>query len=92
MSAAERIAGALIAKFKLGKVNVVDDSAKHHGHAGAKPGGETHFSVKIVSSAFAGMSRIERHRKVYEALDAEFKDRLHALSLTALTPEEAEKK
>src|SRR5689334_714637 len=67
---------------------IVDESARHAGHAGARPEGETHFSVRIVSAAFAGMSRVERQRKIYAAVAAELATRVHALSLVALTPEE----
>ncbi|MGZ6008899.1 MAG: BolA family protein, partial [Rhizomicrobium sp.] len=63
--------------------------AKHAGHAGARPGGQTHFSVRIVAETFAGVSRVERHRRVYAVLAHEMKPNgIHALSLTTLTPAE----
>ncbi len=70
------------------RVAVVDDSAKHAGHAGAAAGGQTHYSVLVVSDRFTGLSRVARHRLVTGALAAEFEGGLHALSLTLRTPEE----
>lgn len=69
-------------------LEVVDDSAKHAGHAGARPGGQTHFSVTIVSDHFHGKSRVARHRMVYDALNPLFGEGLHALAITAKTPAE----
>ena len=69
-------------------LEVVDDSAKHAGHAGARPGGQTHFSVTIVSDRFAGKTRVARHRMVYDALNPLFGEGLHALAITAKTPAE----
>ncbi len=66
-----------------------DDSAKHAGHSGAREGGETHFSIRIVSASFAGLNRVQRQRKVYAAVAEELAERVHALSLVTLTPEEA---
>jgi len=68
---------------------IEDESAKHAGHAGAREGGETHFRIRIVSESFAGLSRVERQRKVYAAVAEELAERVHALSLITLTPEEA---
>jgi BolA protein len=65
-----------------------DDSAKHAGHAGARPGGETHYGLRIVSTRFEGLSRVARQRLVYQTLSAEFADGLHALSLDLKTPQE----
>ena len=67
---------------------VVDDSAKHAGHAGATPGGETHYSVLMVSAAFTGVNRVARSRAVHDVLADEFGSGLHALALTLRTPEE----
>jgi BolA protein len=67
---------------------VTDESARHAGHAGARPGGETHFDVRIVSRAFEGVSRVERQRRVYAVLAEEMRAQIHALSLTTLTPAE----
>ena len=61
----------------------------HAGHAGARPGGETHYHVVMVSAAFQGQSRVARQRLVYQALREEFDTGLHALSLDLKTPEEA---
>lgn len=63
-----------------------DDSAHHAGHAGAREG--AHFAVHIVSSAFAGVRPLERHRMVYAAAAPLMAGRIHALQITALTPEE----
>lgn len=70
------------------RLDIVDESARHAGHAGARPGGETHFRVEIVSPRFAGLSRIARQRLVHEVLAQELKGRIHALALKTLTPEE----
>jgi stress-induced morphogen len=86
---ADRIAEALRAAFVPASVEVVDDSHRHAGHAGARPGGETHYSVRVVSSAFEGMSRVARSRAVHDALAGEFSGGLHALALTLKTPSEA---
>ena len=70
-------------------LTIEDESAQHAGHAGAREGGETHFRVRIVSQSFAGLSRVERQRKVYAAVAEELAERVHALSLVTLTPDEA---
>jgi len=70
-------------------LTVADDSARHHGHAGWREGEVTHVSVTIVSAAFAGKSRVERHRLVNAALAPEFAAGLHALAVKALAPGEA---
>ena len=89
MTIAETIRTKLEAAFAPEKLDVRDESEQHRGHAGHREGGETHFRVAIVSAAFEGLSRIDRHRKVHAVLDAELKDRVHALALTLLTPDEA---
>jgi BolA family transcriptional regulator, general stress-responsive regulator len=71
------------------RLAIVDESHSHAGHVGARPEGETHFRVEIVSAAFAGLSRIERQRLVHHVLAAELAGRVHALSLATLTPVEA---
>jgi BolA family transcriptional regulator, general stress-responsive regulator len=68
-------------------ISVRDDSAQHAGHAGAAAGG--HYSVTIVAPAFAGKARVARHRMVYDALAEAMQRGIHALAITALTPEEA---
>ena len=92
MTVAETIRTKLQAAFAPQTLVVADDSAKHKGHAGWREGGETHFTVTVVSSAFQGLTRIDRHRRVHDVLDAELKGRVHALALTLLTPEEAAKR
>ena len=87
-SRAERIRTTLQAAFAPAEVTVTDDSARHAGHAGARPGGETHYSVAVVSPVFAGQSRVARSRAVHEALAGEFTTGLHALALRLQTPEE----
>ncbi len=70
-------------------LDVVDDSASHAGHAGARAGGETHYNVLVVSPQFTGLGRVARHRLVNQALAAEFDTGLHALSLVLKAPAEA---
>jgi BolA family transcriptional regulator, general stress-responsive regulator len=67
-------------------LDVVDESHQHAGHAGHREGGETHFRVYIVSEAFRGKSRLERHRMVNEVLAAELKGGIHALAIQASAP------
>lgn len=86
---AERIRSALLAAFPDAAVEVVDDSHRHAGHAGARPEGETHYSVRVVSPAFAGLNRVARSRAAHAALGSEFGTGMHALSLRLLAPEEA---
>ena len=69
-------------------LEIIDDSHKHSGHAGARPEGESHFSVTIVSEDFEGKSRVQRQRMVYRALSKEMTERIHALSLRTLAPSE----
>jgi BolA family transcriptional regulator, general stress-responsive regulator len=88
MSVVDTISRKLTARFAPTRLAIVDDSARHAGHSGARPGGETHFTVTIVSAAFAGMGRVARQRLVYETLDAELKGGVHALALTTLAPGE----
>lgn len=91
MSVADTMREKLNAAFAPAQLVVEDESARHQGHAGAKPEGETHFRVAIVSSAFTGLSRVERQRRVYAALTEELRGRVHALSLTAQAPDEAKR-
>ncbi|KIL99782.1 Cell division protein BolA [Paramagnetospirillum magnetotacticum MS-1] len=74
--------------LKPTRLDVADDSQRHAGHAGHHPGGESHFTVTIVSAAFEGVGRIERHRKVNALLAEELAGRVHALALTLMTPDE----
>jgi BolA protein len=75
--------------FRPESLRVVDESHQHQGHAGHRPGGETHFRVYIVAQAFAGKSRLERHRLVNGALAAELAGGVHALAIHAAAPSEA---
>ena len=88
MTVAEAIERKLTARFAPLRLVVVDESHRHEGHAGAQPGGETHFNVTLVSPVFAGMSRVARQRLVYETLAEELKSGVHALALTTLAPDE----
>jgi stress-induced morphogen len=83
-----RLATQLRYAFAPTLLEIVDDSARHAGHAGARPGGETHYTVLMVSPAFRGMNRVARSRAVHAALADEFADGMHALSLVLRTPEE----
>jgi len=89
LSRAERIEKLLKAQLSAHEFVLEDESARHAGHAGARPGGETHYRLRIVSDAFGGLSRVARQRLVYDALREEFDTGLHALSLDLKTPSEA---
>ena len=86
---ADRMRDALQRSFEPERLDITDDSARHAGHAGAHPEGESHFTVTIVSAAFAGMPRIQRQRRVYAVLSDELAGPVHALSLKALAPGES---
>jgi BolA family transcriptional regulator, general stress-responsive regulator len=88
MSTAETIRAKLTERFAPTRLVVIDESHRHAGHAGARPGGETHFNVTIVAAAFRGLSRVARQRLVYDTLVAELAAGVHALSLATVTPEE----
>ena len=75
--------------FTPESLDVTDESHLHEGHAGHRPGGETHFRVYIVSKAFEGKSRIERHRMINAMLANELKAHVHALAIHAQAPGEA---
>jgi BolA protein len=75
--------------FAPESLDVLDESHLHEGHAGHRPGGDTHFRVYIVSTAFEGKSRIDRHRMINAALAAELAGSVHALAIKALAPGEA---
>jgi BolA protein len=78
----------LTAVFAPTALEIKDDSKEHLGHGGHNPLGESHFSVMIVSPVFETMSAVTRHREIYRVLADELKERVHALSLKALTPNE----
>ena len=88
MSVAATIESKLTAALQPKRVKVVDESELHKGHAGHRPGGQSHFRVEIVSAAFDGQSRVARQRRVYEILADELKAGVHALALKTLTPAE----
>ena len=79
---------ALEKQFAPIELSLVDDSARHGGHAGAAPGGETHYRLRLVSAAFEGLGPIARQRLVNEVLKGEFDAGLHALSLELKSPSE----
>ncbi|HXH42902.1 MAG TPA: BolA family protein [Bradyrhizobium sp.] len=84
----ETISNKLQEAFTPESLQVVDESHLHEGHAGHRPGGETHFRVHIVSAAFKGKSRIDRHRMINSALAAELSGSVHALAIQAQAPGE----
>jgi BolA protein len=88
MTVADTIRRKLCDRFDPSRLEIVDESHRHAGHAGARPEGETHFAVTIVSAVFAGHSRVARQRLVYQTLAEELATRVHALSLTTLAPGE----
>lgn len=79
----------LTAALAPSRLEVFDDSGRHVGHAGHRPGGETHFRIEIVSAAFTGKSRVERHRMVNALLAEELAGSVHALQLATRAPGEA---
>ncbi len=85
---AETIRTKLGDALKPSRLEIVDDSARHAGHAGSKGGGETHFNIIIASDAFAGLGRVQRQRRVYAALADELAGPVHALSIQAIAPGE----
>ena len=88
MSVERDIRNKLTEAFAPEALEVVNDSHRHAGHAGSPGTGESHFTIKVVSAAFAGKSRLERHRMVNQALAAELAGKIHALAVTALAPDE----
>jgi BolA protein len=90
MRVAQAIRERLTAALAPTRLDLADDSARHAGHAGARAEGESHFRLTIVAAAFAGKSRIERQRMVFAALGELMRTDIHALSITALAPAEAD--
>jgi BolA protein len=88
MRTADLITEKLTKAFAPSSLRVVDESHQHEGHAGHRPGGQTHFRVYIVADAFEGKSRIARHRMVNDALAEELAGGIHALAIHAATPGE----
>ncbi|HUK09800.1 MAG TPA: BolA family protein [Stellaceae bacterium] len=88
MRMVDRIRTKLQAEFAPERLEVIDESELHRGHAGARPGGETHFRVTIVAKAFRGKSRLERQRAVHATLAEELAGGIHALSLSVRPPDD----
>jgi len=88
MTTRNAIINKLREAFAPESLEVKDESQLHEGHAGHRPGGETHFRVYIVSPAFKGKTRIERHRLINAALSAELEGSVHALAIHAQAPGE----
>lgn len=89
-SVAHRIETKLVAALAPSKIDVVDESHLHAGHAGARPEGETHFRILIVADAFEGQSRVSRQRRVNEILREELAGPVHALTMKTMTPAEGD--
>jgi BolA protein len=87
MSVAARIRERLAA-LEPSSLELIDESAQHAGHAGARPGGDTHWRLTIVSPRFAGQPTVARHRMIYQALGELMQHPIHALAITARAPEE----
>lgn len=85
----QRIERKLTQRLQPLRLELEDESHRHAGHAGHRPEGETHFRLTVVSAAFAGLGRVQRQRLVYEILKDELAERVHALAMTTLTPQEA---
>ena len=90
MRTADIITKKLTEAFSPQSLTVEDESHKHEGHAGARPGGQTHYSVYIVSPAFKSKSRLERHRMINQTLADELAGGIHALAIHAAAPGEGE--
>jgi len=86
MPVLDTIKQKLQSAFDTTDVEVIDESHQHAGHAGARPGGETHYAVKITSKAFAGLSRVQCHKLVYNALAEELENGVHALKIETIVP------
>ena len=88
MRTVDLITKKLTEAFSPQSLNVVDESHQHEGHAGAQPGGQTHYRVYIVSELFKGMTRLQRHRLINQTLAGELKGGVHALAIHAAAPGE----
>jgi len=88
MRVADRIRSKLTAALQPSHLEIVDESHRHKGHAGARPNGESHFRVEVVAETFRGKSRLERQRLVYAVLQEEMSSDIHALSLVTRAPNE----
>jgi BolA family transcriptional regulator, general stress-responsive regulator len=90
VSVAEQLRADLERVLHPVRLEIVDDSERHRGHGGWREGGESHFRVVVVSERFRGLSRVDRQRLVHEAAAELLREQIHALSIRALTPAEAE--
>jgi BolA family transcriptional regulator, general stress-responsive regulator len=88
MTVSDRIRQKLTRAFAPLALEVLDESERHAGHAGYRPGGESHFRIAISAEAFRGKSRIERHRMINELLREELNSGVHAVAIRALAPGE----
>jgi BolA family transcriptional regulator, general stress-responsive regulator len=88
MAVADHIRAKLTSGLKPLRLEITDDSHLHAGHAGAREGGESHFTVEVVSGAFEGLGRVARQRLVYDLLKDELAGPVHALALRTLAPSE----
>jgi BolA protein len=86
MSRRMRIEEKLAQTFTIERLEVIDESESHRGHAGFQEGGESHFRVRLISADFVGQSRIARHRAVHAALGKDLMGEIHALALDLSTP------
>ncbi len=88
MSVKDTISSRLAEGLRPDALTVTDESHQHAGHAGSRPGGETHFRVQVTAQAFAGRSRVERHRMINALLAEELRAGVHALAIEARAPDE----
>lgn len=84
----EKITEKITKALKPTQISVEDESHLHAGHAGARPGGQTHFRITVVSARFADLSPVQRHRLINEVLAEELQGPIHALAIKALSPDE----
>lgn len=89
MTVADTIRRKIQQALEPQRLIIIDESAQHAGHSGARPGGETHFRLEIIAEAFVGKSRLERQRLVYDVIADEMVRQVHALALKTQTPEES---
>lgn len=87
MSVRDTIEQKLSRKFAPNHLEVIDESARHHGHSGWREGGQTHFRVRIATRQLAGQSRVAQHRAVMDELADEFAAGVHALAIEVLDPD-----
>ena len=90
MTMEERIRTALEIGLTPVSLDIIDESALHAGHAGARPGGETHYRIVVVSERFEGVGRVQRQQMVYGLLGEAFDAGLHALAMTTKAPSETD--